>query len=467
MEIQKTRLVVVGNSFAASQCVAVLTKELPNSFEIVWVRPTEKAKSDEMYGSITSPEAYKFNINVNCNEPDLLLKTATSFSFGTGFVEWGHHKRQWMQCFHLPFPVEAGVSFHHFMTRHGANITDYLISAQAAIHGRFAHPPTDNPNSALSRAEYGYHFDPIEWSELFYDYVKKQEVNIIESDVTSVQLEDGNIAAITLNKGAKITADLFVDCSGAHSCLLSELNGKRHIQRHVQATRSRQDVAHTGPSYRQVRGKLDGWESITPLQNCNLHFSQKILDGDILEGYTQYTLGHNTKAWIGNCVGIGHSAYMLEPVTHGPYVMLMRDIERLLELVPLGGSLELERKEYNRRYSNDIEHGLLFHKALYHEQYDIGYTFCEKLERKLTQFSHRGIVVSFDFEPFNVQDWIILHAGLARRPSNYDQMANQVSEDDMAEKLISIRKGMVHLAKQMPPHHLYITKLKQHLRGLQ
>nr|WP_242698853.1 tryptophan 7-halogenase [Alteromonas sp. 5E99-2] len=420
-----------------------------------------------MYGSITSPEAYKFNINVNCTEPDLLLKTGTSFSFGTGFVEWGQQKHQWMQCFHLPFHAEAGVYFHHFMTRHNANLSDYLISAQAAKLGRFAHPPSDNPNSALSRAEYGYHFDPLEWSELFYGYATRQDVNIIESAVTSVQVVDGNIASILLNNETKITADLFIDCSGSKSYLLSELNGKRYVQRQVQATSTRQAVAQTGPSYRQVRGRADGWESITPLQNCNLHFSQKALNGDVHKGYRPYSLGHNEKAWIGNCVGIGHSAYMLEPVTHGPYTLLMKDIERLLELVPLGRVLEVESKEYNRRYLNDIEHGLLFHKALYHDQYDVGYSVCEKLARKLTQFNHRGIVASFDLEPFNAQDWTILHAGVARTPNNYDQLADQVSEKDMAAKLTTMKKGIVHLAKQMPPHHLYITKLKQHLRGLQ
>lgn len=467
MEIQKTRLVVVGNSFAASQCVAALTNELPSSFEIIWVRPIQKAKSDEMYGSITSADAYQFNLNLSCTEPDLLMNTGTSFSFGTRFVEWGRQKHQWMQCFHLPFHAERGVYFHHFMTRHNAKITDYLISAQAAIHGRFAHPPTDNPNSALSRAEYGYHFDPLEWSELFYNNVNKQQTNIIESDVTSVNVSADVITSVTLDNDEKVTADLFIDCSGAESRLLSALNGTHHVQRHVQATSKRQVVAQTGPSYRQVSGRVDGWESITPLQNCNLHFSQKALNGDIQEGYTSYTLGHNAKAWIGNCVGIGHSAYMLEPVTQGPYLLLMKDIGRLLELVPLAGSLELESKEYNRRYLNDIEHGQLFHKALYHDQYDVGYSYCEKLERKLTQFYHRGIVVSFDLEPFNAQDWTILHAGLARKPNNYDQLADQVSEKEMAIKLDAMKKGIAHLAQQMPPHHLYINKLKQHVRGLQ
>lgn len=460
-----SQLLVFGNTLAASMTVLALSKALPKNIKILWVKPSVPCASDLLYGGISSPEAYQFNLQYGVTEPQLILDTDTTFTFGTRYNCWGNHNRAWMQCFHLPFAATSGVELHHFMTRHNATLSDFLISAQAAMKGTFAHPPTDNLQSPLSRAEYGYHFEPSQWSAIFFDKIDKARVKIINGNIGSLKHSHGKIDYVQLDDGTKFQADLYIDCSGTSSQLLSKLSHDFVSQRRVQLSNETQPCPETGPACRLVSGTEHGWQSLTPLRQKNhiMTLFESFVADEQSDCQT-FELGHRNKAWQGNCVAIGHAAYALEPITPAPYILLKKDIERLLELIPVNHETQIERQEFNRRFKDDVIHAELFHRALYAQQRDVGYGECEKLDRKLTQYLHRGILASFDFEPFNQQDWAILHGGLGRVPQRYDRTAEQVDFEKMQTNLDTMRKGIAHLASNMPTHHLYLEKLSMYLR---
>ena len=411
------QFLVFGNSLTASMTVLALSKSLPKNIKLTWIKPTKLDPSDVLFGGISSPEAYPFNLQHDVSEPELVLHTDTTFTFGTHFQNWGNHHRSWMQCFHLPFTATSGVDLQHFMTRHSAQLQDFLISAQAALKGTFAHPPIDKPESPLSRAEYGYHFSPAEWSSVFTHKIDVTRVNIVSEELASVEHSQNKIDYVHLEDGTKIKADLFIDCSGTDSRLLSLLVGNFNCQRRVQIKNKTELCVKTGPACRSIKGTESGWEMVTPLRGKNhivtLFESSYPQESDDCQ---TFELGSRNRAWIGNCIGIGQSAYAFEPLTPIHYMLVKKDIERLLELIPVNDDIQIERQEYNRRYLDDISHSELFHQAIYQGQRDVGYSTNDKLERKLTQYSHRGILTNYDFEPFNKQDWIILHAGLQRTP---------------------------------------------------
>lgn len=463
------QIIVFGNTLAASMTVLALSKSLPQNIKLLWLKPTTSCSSDLLYGGISSPEAYQFNLQYGVTEPQLILNTDTTFSFGTRYNSWGDNNRSWMQCFHLPFSATSGVELHHFMTRHHAELGDFLISAQAAIKGTFAHPPTDNLQSPLSRAEYGYHFDPTQWSAIFAGTIDKDRVEVISGEMASVKHNQDNIDCVRLDDGTKLQANLYIDCSGTSSRLLTSLNNDFECQRSVQLSNHIQSCDETGPARRLVTGSEHGWKAITPLRQKNhivslFETSEESSLADDQIAHQTFALGRRKNAWQGNCVGIGHAAYALEPITPAPYILLKKDIERLLELIPVSEDTQIERQEYNRRFQDDFTHAELFHRALYAQQRNVGYGDNEKLDRKLTQYLHRGILANYDFEPFNEQDWAILHAGLRRIPQRYDRMAEQVNFEQMQTNLDSMRAGIAHLAASMPPHHIYLEKLSMYLR---
>ena len=467
-----SQLLVYGNTLAASMTVLALAKALPRSIKLVWVKPHTSCPGEVLYGGLSSPDAYQFNLQLGITEPDLILNTDTTFSFGTHFSQWGNNKRSWVQSFHLPFAVNAGVELHHFMTRHKLALGDFLISTQAALHGTFAHPPEGKPQSPLSRAEYAYHFDPAQWSAMFLSKLDKSRVTLREQDMVAVTNKHEHIEGLQLEDGSTLTADLYIDCSGIHRQLLASLKHEFTIQRSVQVTSQIAACTTTGPACRTITGHADGWHAVTPLRNKNQRIalferSATATQHSELHACQTVQLGYYQQAWQGNCVGIGHSAYALEPVTPAPYILLTKDIERLLELIPLDTHAPIERQEYNRRFYADVSHAELFHRALYAQQRDVGYASCEKLERKLNQYAHRGVLVSYDFEPFNQQDWAILHAGLSRVPQRYDRMAEQLDFNSMQTQLETVRSGIARLASTMPPHHIYLEKLSLYLRDNQ
>jgi tryptophan halogenase len=164
--------------------------------------------------------------------------------------------------------------------------------------------------------------------------------------------------------------------------------------------------------------------------------------------------------------------------------LLSSDLSRLLELIPVDTNMALERQEYNRRFINDVIHAELFNKAFYDFRISIndddesmatisqlltpfwqyGMNKSPLLDRKIIQFLHRGKLVSYDLEPFNQEDWTILHSGIGRLPNKYDRLAEIIDSKKMIAKLDKMKDGLAHFVSKMPPQQLYITKLLQYLK---
>ena len=51
------------------------------------------------------------------------------------------------------------------------------------------------------------------------------------------------------------------------------------------------------------------------------------------------------------------------------------------------------------------------------------------------------MLVAFDLEPFNAEDWTILHHGMGRRPARYDRVADRVPEAELRPMLAAMPSG--------------------------
>jgi len=195
--------------------------------------------------------------------------------------------------------------------------------------------------------------------------------------------------------------------------------------------------------------------------------------GDLPQHTGEITLGRRAQAWVGNCVAIGHAASALEPLSHAPMLLLEREIDRLLTLVPFSHDMQVERREYNRQGAEDYTHAEIFNRALHEAPPKAETAFWlaaraepphEKLVQKITQFESRGYLAAFDLEPFTPEDWVILHHGMRRRPARYDRMADRTPEAEVAPALDSMRREIENLVKTMPTHHDYMVSLTRYLK---
>lgn len=462
-------IAVCGGGLAGNMVSTRLAAGLGTDWKIVQLCDSTAPQHDIAYGNTTDPDSYNFLLNLGLDEPTLILNSATSFCFGTHFCNWLN--RSWVQCYHTPFETLDGIPFRHFLARSNTSFEPLLISAQAGIAGRFAHPPKD-PEIVLSRAEYGYQFDVREWSALLEQKVLASRVVRKSSAIKSVKSNGGMLTGLQLENGEELEVDLVIDAAGTSRACIGTAGGNFQSGRTIRISGSVTRETETGPPLRMVCSEENGWTSTAHLQNARSVIQVEAADARAKQAPDCIGVGSMDEAWIGNCIAIGHAASVIEPLTPAPMMMLRRDIDRLLELIPVAKEMSIERREFNRRFHEDYGHIKLFHSALTvcDERPDTSYWQAaakensnDKLRRKIDQFENRGKLTSYDLEPFNDEDWTIMHLGMGRLPRKYDRQVDRVSEEESERVLTEIRQSIQQLVAKMPPHGAYISRLKQYL----
>src|SRR5688572_9710200 len=476
------RIVVCGGGIAAHLAAVALAHQLPPTIRITWVNGADSRDADLFFGGVTAPSAYAFNLAAGVSEPRLMLDTDSTFSWGTHFQDWGARNISWVQCSHLPLPVIGGVLFHHHLWRLGmSELEPFLVPAIAARRGVFAHPVDKGPK-LLARAEYGYQFNPYSYCAPFAAAARAFQVETVAATISDVVCDEGKISALRLSNGRVIEADLFVDCTGPDARLLSRLGVEAPVGRRLRAAFSQRATERIGPPCRSVVARDFGWQSETSLKAsvARLTVYAPETEGEALAAHGEVpqhtgaiTLGRRASGWVGNCVAIGHAASVLEPLSHAPMLLLEREIDRLLTLVPFSHDMSVERREFNRQGAEDFTHAEIFNRAILETPPKAQTAFWlaasaepphEKLVQKIIQFESRGWLAAFDLEPFTPEDWVILHHGMRRRPARYDRMADRTPENEVRPALDTMRREIENLVKTVPAHHDYMVGLARYLK---
>jgi tryptophan halogenase len=235
-----------------------------------------------------------------------------------------------------------------------------------------------------------------------------------------------------------------------------------------------------GAPLRTVTAGDFGWSSLTPVMGAVRQLTvyapeseQQALaaHGHPPDRQAVFALGRRDAAWTGNCIAIGHAAGVVEPVTCAPVALLQRDINRLLTLIPVGTDMAVERREFNRQFEEDYRNAQLFSRALFAGPVpDAPYWTAassapvdERLAAKIEQFESRGLHVAYDLEPFSLEDWVILHFGMGRRPDRYDRIADRAPRDRIDAYLSGLRGAIAQVVATMPPHAVYRQNLANYL----
>ena len=471
-------ILVLGGGLAGHLTVAALASQMGEACSLVHIDLTEPAEPerDALYGGHTSPQAYEFFRRIGLDEPALITQTDTSFSYGTLFEDWPSPRRSWVQSYHLPFQPWQGVPFHHYLTRSGQTLEACDVSAVAARRGVFAHPPED-ARTPLSRAEYGYQFSAEQLVRLLAGLPLGETVNRQSGALAEIDCNGDRIAAVQLQDGRQFEADLFIDCTGLERHLSKALNAPFEIEKTLHASQTKASAVRGGRSARQVRASESGWSAELSLRNSveRLHVTSDP-DSRETEPGLRFQTGWLQTGWTGNCVAIGQAACLLEPLTPAPMILLQRDIERMLELLPIDLDMGMERREYNRRSEQDRFHAHLFQQALFvtdslpateYWQQSARAATGKALQRKLDLFASRGGLVQYDLEPFNTEDWTVLHYGMGRRPERFDPQLEAVSVAEIERELQRFQSAIAQTVTKMPPHAIYLNKFRHYLEKKQ
>lgn len=480
-------IAVFGNGLAGLLCAAKLVKVLPKHIKLTYIKATKDSETDIFFGTTTSPSTYDFLLGLDITEPDLVQRTNTAFSLGTRYQDWGPKARSWTQSFHRPLPLFNGVDFHHYLTRlkqsdtELSDIEPYIMAVQAADKGVFAHPP-EGKNIPLKDIEYGYHFLPSDWRDLISAQLKDTSINWIKADIESVVRDNDTVRSIRLSNGQSLNPDFVIDGLGSDSKIRDKTGKFKSSNRTLRAQSSFSESEQPNGVCRLLAATEHGWQADTPLQNgshrltvTGIGSKNDASDALSLESelHCEVELGQLDNPWTGNCLTLGHGATVIEPLTPAPVMLLQRDIDRLAELIPVTNEMVVEAREYNRRFNTDYEYAGLFNDAFfaretlpkthYWEDREKAHS-STKLSHKIEQFKSRGVLVQYDYEPFNAQDWAMQHFGMGRLPQRYDSLADHFPIDQLKQRLIQMKAAIEMMAKKMPPHPVYMAGLLKYLK---
>ena len=477
-----SHIAVLGDGLAGTLCALALARKLPNTTQLTLVRTPDGASADPAFGTVATPSFYEFLLGLGLQEPDLMLKTRSAFSLGTLYLEWGSQTRSWAQVYQHTLPIYDGVGFHHFITRrqqaepNTPDLDAHLMAVQAARRGVFAHPPEDN-DSPLAEVDYGYHVLPQDLTRWLDAQLSQTRVKIENGQIAASHSLKDTLTSVELDTGPTITADLFIDTVGAVADQ-SRWSRERDIAI-LSSVRPRNRPAGV---CRQVRPKAFGWQADTPLRETLHRLSVCHPDqldlaraghGDPAAQPLQRTIGRLLEPWARNVLAFGQVASCASPVTAAPLLLLQREIDRLVELIPVTSDMTIERREYNRRFVQDFDHTSMFAQALLQAPPKASSAFWDtvhrqaiphKLADKITQYEGRGGLLQYDYEPFSITDWTVLHAGLGRRPRRYDPLADRLDPTQIAATLDRRRDVFAKTADKMPPHDVYLGKFLDYLR---
>ncbi|WP_341209578.1 tryptophan halogenase family protein [uncultured Sphingomonas sp.] len=335
-------------------------------------------------GEATIPTIHWFNELIGLDEAAFLRATKATFKLGIEFVDWTRPGHRYFHPFGEYGARLPGVAFHQRWLKARADgaempLSALSLAAAAASGNRFAKPVADS-RSILSTLGYAYHFDAALYARHLRGIAEEAGVRRVEGKLGQVARDPvtGHVAALTTERGERIAADLFVDCSGFRSLLIEDamaagFDDWSHwlpCDRAVAVPCAR--VAETTP-YTRSTARAAGWQWRIPLQHrtgngyvyCSRFASDDEaaatllahLDGEPLgePRMLRFTAGARRRAWIGNVVAIGLASGFLEPLESTSIHLIQSGIAKLLTLFPNRDMDPTLAERYNALLAADMD----------------------------------------------------------------------------------------------------------------
>jgi tryptophan halogenase len=491
------KIVIVGGGSSGWMAAAALSFAMRREFcEIVVV------ESDEIgivgVGEATIPLIMLYNRLLGLDEADFVRFTQATFKLGIQFLNWG---RLGHTYFH-PFGRYGGefgmVPFHQYwlkMRDHGepTDLDDYALTASAARAGKFDNPGGNPPpNSAFSTYAYAYHFDASLYGKYLRAYAERRGARRIEGKIVDVHLrgEDGFIESVQLASGQRITADLFIDCSGFRGLLIEQTlkTGFEDWSHWLPCNRALavpcESVEQLTP-YTRSTAHGAGWQWRIPLQhrigNGHVYCSEftsddeaaatllQNLDGKALAPPRQlrFTTGRRRKFWHRNCVALGLASGFLEPLESTSIHLVQTGITRLLNYFPDRDFNPIVTEQYNREAIAEYERVrdfLILHYNATERDDTPFWNYCrtmsipETLQYKIDLFRTHGRIVYLGTDLFQGASWLAVMTGQGIWPERHEPLADAVDVGEVRRLLAGVRASIRQTVERMPNQRDYINR---------
>jgi tryptophan 7-halogenase len=490
---EQQTIVIVGGGSAGWMTAAALSRFLTRGWSIKLVESEEIGTVG--VGEATIPGVRLFNAALGIDEDEFVRATQGSFKLGIEFDGWLRPGERYIHAFGQVGRDLGLIAFHHYWLRAraaGANegLGTYSLTAGAAAANRFTRgKPT--PNAPLGPMTYAYHFDAGLYAAFLRKQAEARGVERIEGKISTVERngESGDVSAVQLENGARITGDLFVDCSGFRGLLIEGAleTGYEDWTHWLPCDRALAvPCASVTPltPYTRSTARKAGWQWRIPLQhrigNGHVYCSSQIsddeaaailmanLDGEPLDAPRpiNFRTGMRRKFWNRNVVALGLSSGFMEPLESTSIHLIQSGIERLLKFLPSGPVADADRDAFNAQSAFEFERIRDFIILHYHaNQRDEPFwkecremAIPDTLTEKLEIFRANGRIFRVSEELFTELGWLQVMVGQGVMPAGYHPLADQLSDSDLAGFLAATRQVVDGSVAAMPSHEDFIAR---------
>ena len=497
------RVVIAGGGSAGWMTAAYLSKKLPTKhYSITLIESTDIGSVG--VGEATLPHLRAFNSSLGISEDEFIRSTQATFKLGIAFDGWSHSDASYIHPFGQQGEALGGIPFHHFykaaldrgiIKDKRATFDSYSYGVNLARAKAFHKPAREG---ASSRFSYAYHVDSARYARFLRQYAEDRNVERMEGKIVDVTLAGSEqIGSIVLESGHAITGDLFIDCSGFRSLLLSKALQAKFTSwsdylpcnRAYAAQTEHLDNSSIRP-YSIATRRQAGWQWQIPLQHRmgnGYVFSDSFTNEEsALEEFEanlgakritdikklSFEAGYYAKPWTGNCVAIGLAGGFLEPLESTSLFLIQYAVERLLEEWP---SQDVMFAQSNRqRFNSDIQAEfenirdflVLHYRATGSDPTDTSdfwrhmqsMSLPDSLQQKLDNYQQFGVIPHSAQRLFKDESWTAVLLGQEQLDFKADSRATVIFDSEL-QKIIDYAASISapDLAK-IPSHTDYMRK---------
>jgi tryptophan halogenase len=489
-----SRVVVLGRDVDLWLCVNAISRALGAAgVRVIAIELPTRLRPSDICATLPPLEAFHSKLGIK--EPSLIRATAGSFSFGQNFVA-GSGLSPIPGFFHAwgsyGAPIDGSAFFPCWLkaTGYGLKVSfqDFCLSAVAAKNGRMLLP--DEATSAFGRTDYGYHLQTMAYAGYLKSIAVNLGVKIYEAQRGLVERdESGSIAALIIDGSLRVEGQLFLDATGPDAVLIGRSLDvpSEDWQQYFGVDRvlsARAPAFTKTPPFAEIRIGGVGWTALHPNQAATgvLHaYSSEMLgDEAALESASAAAAAHladvsfhavnpcvRSRTWEGNCVAVGGSACVLDPIHDVGLHALQLGMVHLLSLFPVTGQFAVERAEYNRIMRSHYERIRDFQCAFYalarfdgeFRRQARGQSVPQALSHKIATFRARGQIAPMEDETFPPDSWRAMFMGLGAVPESWPPDIDRIPPNRFREEFHRTIEFIKAKVLEQPTHDGYLDSI--------
>ncbi|KWT63826.1 tryptophan halogenase [Streptomyces albus subsp. albus] len=298
------------------------------------------------------------------------LRVVDGFSLADWWLELGDHSQ----------PMDRQVFLTSALSE--AKRSPRMLDGSLFVSGLDNHLGKSTLDEQRDQFPYAYHFDADQVAKFLASYAIRRGVrHVVDTVEQVVQDERGWISHVQTAERGILTGQLFIDCTGFRSLLMSKTLGTAFESfedvlpnnRAVALRVPRETETDMAP-YTTATTMNAGWRWTIPLfrRNGNGYvYSDKFISpeeaerelraavapgrDDLEANHIRMRIGRHKDSWVKNCVAVGLSSAFVEPLESTGIFFIQHAIEQLVKHFPDESFDEQQIAAYNTRIGNAID----------------------------------------------------------------------------------------------------------------